>query len=66
VTTRALTIGVFGLLLVAGVALDVLARRPGARVATFGDLVSGMLRTRLGRLTALAVWAWLGWHFLAR
>lgn len=65
-TTRAVTIAVFGLLLCAAVALEVVARRPGAQVPSFGGFVSGLLRTRLGRLVVLAGWAWLGWHFLAR
>ncbi|MEV5648988.1 DUF6186 family protein [Nocardia sp. NPDC052254] len=34
--------------------------------ATLGETVRYLTRTRLARIVAVAVWAWLGWHFLAR
>jgi hypothetical protein len=56
---------VLAVLLVAGVALEVLARRGHDR-ATAGQAIGAAMRTLPGRAFVLATWIWLGLHFLAR
>ncbi|GAB3411546.1 DUF6186 family protein [Flindersiella endophytica] len=64
--TRAIQIlGFVALFAVAGV-LSLLAwLRPEGWVR-FRESVSATCRTRWARAVVLFVWAWLGWHFLAR
>jgi hypothetical protein len=52
-------------LLVAYLALEVSARRGQGR-ATAAQAIGAAMRTTCGRITVLAVWIWLGVHFLAR
>ncbi|MFX0581362.1 DUF6186 family protein [Nocardia nepalensis] len=35
-------------------------------VAPVGETVAYLIRTRAARIAAVLLWAWLGWHFLAR
>ncbi|MGY4101470.1 DUF6186 family protein [Nocardia sp. R16R-3T] len=35
-------------------------------VAPVGETIAYLIRTRAARIAAVLVWAWLGWHFLAR
>ncbi|MEV5837172.1 DUF6186 family protein [Nocardia sp. NPDC052112] len=63
---RAIVILGFTLLLAAaGGALLVACLRPNL-FAALGDTITHLTRTRVGRVVAVLVWAWLGWHFLAR
>jgi hypothetical protein len=55
----------FAVLLLAALALQVAARR-GAGAVTVGRAVGAAMRTTPGRVAVLAVWLWLGVHFLAR
>ena len=55
----------FAILLVAGLALEITARR-GLRGATAADAIGAAMRTTTGRAAVLLVRAWLGVHFLAR
>jgi len=55
----------FAALLVAGLALEVAARRR-LGPATAGQALAAAMRTTAGRVAVLAVWVWLGVHFLAR
>jgi Family of unknown function (DUF6186) len=54
----------FVLLMLAGLAVEVSARRQ-ARL-TAGDLLAAATATRTGRLVMTVLWLWVGWHFLAR
>ncbi len=64
-TARTAGIVVFTALLVAAVGIDGVARR-GRAMATAGEAVAAAMRTTPGRFGVLAVWVWLGVHFLAR
>jgi Family of unknown function (DUF6186) len=55
----------FLVLLLAALALQCAARR-GAGAVTVGRAVGAAMRTTPGRVAVLAVWLWLGVHFLAR
>lgn len=35
-------------------------------VAPVGETIAYLTRTRVVRIAAVLVWAWAGWHFLAR
>lgn len=65
-TESALVITGFIVLAVAIVLTVVLTHRHRRSWATLGETVRYLTRTRLMRIAAVAVWAWLGWHFLAR
>jgi hypothetical protein len=56
---------VLAALAVAGLLLEAVARR-GSRPATAGETLCAAMRTASGRIVVLAVWLWLGVHFLAR
>jgi hypothetical protein len=63
---RAAVITGYLAVIVAAVVLDVVARRPGSRLATFGDLVSRISARRAGRAAMMLGWWWLGWHYFVR
>jgi hypothetical protein len=54
----------FVLLALAAAAVEVTARRT-ARL-TVGHLIGAAVATKTGRLIMVALWLWVGWHFLAR
>jgi Family of unknown function (DUF6186) len=60
------TIAVYLSIVMCGVALALLSRRPGSRVPTFGALMSWVESTRTRRVGVIVAWAWLGLHFFAR
>jgi hypothetical protein len=64
--TRALTISGFVAIVVAGIGLEVLSRRPASRVASVGDVLGHVMRQRTGRVLVFVLWFWFGWHFIAR
>lgn len=35
-------------------------------VAPLGETIAYLTRTRVARVAGVLVWAWVGWHFLAR
>jgi len=53
----------YALIALAGVALEVFARRTG-NIPTIDATIRWALRTHSGRIALFAVWAWLGLHFL--
>ncbi|HTW21186.1 MAG TPA: DUF6186 family protein [Mycobacteriales bacterium] len=64
--SRALTIAGYLAAVVVAVAVDLLARRRGARLATAGELFSRLSSRRAGRVAVAFGWWWLGWHFFVR
>jgi hypothetical protein len=64
--TRAITIGGFVAVIMVAVGLQILARRPAAKVASVGDVLSHVMRQRTGRVLVFVLWFWFGWHFIAR
>jgi hypothetical protein len=61
-----ITVTGFLIVLAGLVGTELAARRPGARVPTFGQVFTRIMRTRTGRVGVLVAWAWLGLHFFAR
>ncbi|MBF6467151.1 hypothetical protein IU427_18470 [Nocardia beijingensis] len=63
---RAVILLGFALILAAAlVALSVTRLRRDS-VAALGETIAYLTGTRTTRILAVLVWAWLGWHFLAR
>ncbi len=64
--TRVITIAGFVVVVVAGVAIQFIARRRGSKISSVGDVLSQVMRQRTGRVIVFLMWFWFGWHFLAR
>lgn len=56
----------FALFFAAGIVLQLVGMRPGAKVPTLGAAITRAMRTRSGRVGIIAGWVWLGLHFFAR
>lgn len=65
-SSRMITISGFVLLFVLAAALVVIAWVRRDRLATFSEVIAHAGRRRVVRIGVLLIWAWLGWHFLAR
>ena len=63
---RAIIITGFVVLLVIIVAALIIAHTRKDRVATIWPVIDYLTGRRAVRVVAVLVWAWLGWHFLAR
>lgn len=61
-----MTIVAYLVVILAGLVLEFVSSRPGARVPSLGTALSRVMRTRAGRVGILAGWAWVGMHFFAR
>jgi len=66
VSSREITIAGYVLVGLVAMVVELVARRPGSRVPTIGELAGFVMRERWGRLGVLLVWWWLGFHFLSR
>ena len=64
--SRVVTIAGFIVVGLALVAMHFHGNRPDTRLPSLADLCGIVMRERWGRVGALLVWFWLGWHFLAR
>lgn len=65
-TGRMIVIVGFGCLLAAALALVLWSHLRRDSLATLSASVAHLTRTRAARIVAVLIWAWLGWHFLAR
>lgn len=65
-TSRAVTLAGYALLVAAGVVLEALSRQAWSRIPRLTATLGRVMRTRSGRVGLLAGWAWLGLHFFAR
>jgi hypothetical protein len=61
-------IGITGycLLLALLVGMTLVARRPGVPIASGSRLITTIRRTRTGRVLLALGWAWVGWHLFVR
>lgn len=62
-TMRAITIGVFALLGVALIGLELVARAPRSKIPTVSRLLTGGLGRRSVQVLIVLSWWWVGWHF---
>ena len=65
-TTRAITIIGFSVLIAALIILEMLGRRKRNNVPALGEWLGYVMRPRAGRAAVLLGWLWLGWHYFAR
>lgn len=65
-TARVIIITGFLVLLGLLLAAVVLTHVHRDRFATVSATLAYLIRTRPAKIVAVLVWAWLGWHFLAR
>jgi hypothetical protein len=65
-TGRALVIGTYAVLALAAVVLGLTGRARRLGLVPVAALADRVCASRVGRLLAIAGWAWLGWHLLAR
>jgi hypothetical protein len=65
-TTRALTILGFALLAATAVVVYIAGRAHRLGLLPLGDLTDALRSRTAVRLALVLVWAWLGWHLLAR
>ncbi len=65
-TSRAVTIGGYLLLLGLVAVLQLAACRKGSRIPPLGRLLAHVMGSRAGRIGVLTGWAWVGLHFFAR
>lgn len=65
-TSRVVITAGFLAILLAGVFIEVLARRGRAGLVSSHDVLRWLHRRRFGRVGSFVMWFWLGWHFLAR
>ncbi|MBD0322055.1 MAG: hypothetical protein ICV72_01550 [Aldersonia sp.] len=60
------TTAAFVLAAVVGVVLFVASARRWFGLCRLGELIDVVRTSAVWRLSLLAVWAWVGWHLLAR
>lgn len=65
-SSRMVSILMFFMIFTTALSLDRVARRPGSRIPTFGDVFGFLAQKPIGRAIVLGFWAWSGWHFFAR
>jgi Family of unknown function (DUF6186) len=66
VSTQAITVVGFVVIIGAMVILELLSRRPSSRIPRLGEWLGYVMRPRAGRALILLGWLWLGWHYFAR
>lgn len=65
-TPRTIIIAGFVVLLVIIIAALIIAHTRKDRIATIWPTIDHLTGKRAVKIVAVLVWAWLGWHFLAR
>jgi hypothetical protein len=48
------------------IVLAVVARKPGAPIISGSGLIASIRRSRTGRILLALAWAWVGWHLFVR
>lgn len=63
---RALTLGVWAVLLVGALVLEAVGRRRAGGLAPLEQALRALRAAPAGRAALLLGWMWLGWHLFAR
>jgi Family of unknown function (DUF6186) len=66
VSSRAVTVLGYVVLVLAGVVLEAASRRKDSPIPSLRQVVRRVMSSRSGRVGVMAGWAWLGLHFFAR
>ena len=65
-TARTLVVLAYAVLGASAVVLEVAGRARRLGLVPVGAVVDAIRASRTGRILVVLVWAWLGWHLLAR
>jgi len=65
-SSRYITIGGYLVFLGIAIAMSLLARRPGSRLPTIGQVLARIMHSRTGRIAVVAWWAFLGLHLFSK
>ena len=65
-SSRAITVVGFAVVIAVLVGLELLGRRRTNQIPTVGEWLGYVMRPRTGRALILLGWLWLGWHYFAR
>ena len=63
-TSRIITMAIFGALFAALGVLDLMARYTRLGVPTVADVLRWTMRRRSAQIGIVMAWWWIGWHFL--
>jgi hypothetical protein len=66
VSSHAVTVWGFALLIGVAVGMQLVARSQRSRLPTLGEVFTAIAGQTGGKLLLFAIWCWFGWHFLAR
>ncbi len=61
-----ITIAGYVAVLVIGVGLGIRAHAPGSRIPTISQVFGRIMHTRVGRITMVAWWAFIGFHLFSK
>lgn len=65
-TARALVVLAYAVLAASAIVLEVAGRARRLGLVPVGAVVDAVRASLAGRIAIVLVWAWLGWHLLAR
>jgi len=65
-TSRYVTLVLYGMFALVALALEVRSRRSRSSIPSLSTVFTRIMRTRSGRVGVMAGWVWLGLHFFAR
>ena len=57
---------IYSLIAFSGLALELLSQRRGSKLPGLEQVLSWVMRTRMGRVGVMTGWAWVGLHYFAR
>lgn len=62
--SRAIVTAGYLVIVAAGIAAELIARRRPDGLAPLGDMLDTVMDDRTIRVAVIAAWWWFGWHFL--
>lgn len=65
-SSHAFTVVVYCSIAFAGLLLEAISKVPRSRLPGLEQVLSWVMRTRMGRVGVMTGWAWVGLHYFAR
>jgi hypothetical protein len=65
-SSRDITIAGYLFFLAIAIGMSLLARQPGSRLPTIGQVLTRIMHSRTGRIAVVAWWAFLGLHLFSK
>jgi len=66
VSSHDVTVAIYVLIALAGVAVQLTSLREGSDIPSLGQVLTRIMHSRSGRIGVMAGWMWLGLHYFAR